>query len=80
SEHLRARVFARRVQVALGRVALHVEGSEMIRRVGWCSGGGQNYFDQAVLECVYLFLSGDASEQTLHSARENDISFIAAGH
>ncbi|WP_183146360.1 Nif3-like dinuclear metal center hexameric protein, partial [Pseudomonas syringae] len=33
-----------------------------------------------VLEGVDLFLSGEASEQTFHSARENDISFIAAGH
>jgi putative NIF3 family GTP cyclohydrolase 1 type 2 len=29
---------------------------------------------------VDLYLSGEASEQTFHSARENDISFIAAGH
>ena len=34
----------------------------------------------AVLAGVDLYLSGEASEQTFHSARENDISFIAAGH
>ncbi|MFA1027433.1 putative GTP cyclohydrolase 1 type 2 [Pseudomonas syringae pv. helianthi] len=80
SEPMTARDFARRVQDALGREPLLVEGSQMIRRVGWCTGGGQNYIDQAVLEGVDLFLSGEASEQTFHSARENDISFIAAGH
>ncbi|MBI6706897.1 Nif3-like dinuclear metal center hexameric protein [Pseudomonas syringae] len=80
SEPMTARDFARRVQDALGREALLIEGSQMIRRVGWCTGGGQNYIDQAVLEGVDLFLSGEASEQTFHSARENDISFIAAGH
>ena len=36
--------------------------------------------DLAVLAGVDLYLSGEASEQTFHSARENDISFIAAGH
>lgn len=80
SEPVTARDFARRVQDALGREPLLIEGSQMIRRVGWCTGGGQNYIDQAVLEGVDLFLSGEASEQTFHSARENDISFIAAGH
>ncbi|MBP1089239.1 MULTISPECIES: Nif3-like dinuclear metal center hexameric protein [Pseudomonas] len=80
SEPMTARDFARRVQDALGREPLLIEGSQMIRRVGWCTGGGQNYIDQAVLEGVDLFLSGEASEQTFHSARENDISFIAAGH
>lgn len=80
SEPMTARDFARRVQDALGREPLLIEGSQMIRRVGWCTGGGQNYIDQAALEGVDLFLSGEASEQTFHSARENDISFIAAGH
>ncbi|QNR43908.1 Nif3-like dinuclear metal center hexameric protein [Pseudomonas syringae] len=80
SEPMTARDFARRVQDALGREPLLIEGSQMIRRVGWCTGGGQNYIDQAVLEGVDLFLSGEASEQTFHSAHENDISFIAAGH
>ncbi|EGH21263.1 hypothetical protein PSYMO_07020 [Pseudomonas amygdali pv. mori str. 301020] len=80
SEPMTPRDFAHRVQDALGREPLLIEGTRMIRRVGWCTGGGQNYIDQAVLEGVDLFLSGEASEQTFHSARENDISFIAAGH
>lgn len=74
------RDFAHRVQGALGRDPLLIEGSGMIRRVGWCTGGGQGYIDQAVLAGVDLYLTGEASEQTFHSARENDISFIAAGH
>ena len=32
----------------MGREPLLIEGSEMIRRVGWCTGGGQGYIDQAV--------------------------------
>ena len=80
NEPVTARDFARRVQEVMGREPLLIEGSEMIRRVGWCTGGGQGYIDQAVLAGVDLYLSGEASEQTFHSARENDISFIAAGH
>ena len=36
--------------------------------------------DQAIAAGVDLFISGEASEQTYHSARENGVSFIAAGH
>ena len=47
AEPVTARDFARRVQEALGREPLLIEGSEMIRRVGWCTGGGQGFIDQA---------------------------------
>jgi dinuclear metal center YbgI/SA1388 family protein len=77
---LSARDFARRVHDCLGREPLLVEGTRPISRIGWCSGGGQGFIDQAIAAGVDLFLSGEASEQTFHSARENGISFIAAGH
>lgn len=79
-EPMSARDFARRVQEVLNREPLLVEGSQMIRRIGWCTGGGQGYIDQAIEAGVDLYLTGEASEQTVHSARENGISFIAAGH
>ncbi len=79
-EPMSARDFARRVQEVLGREPLLVEGEGMVRRIGWCSGGGQGYIDNAVAAGVDLYLTGEASEQTFHSARENGISFIAAGH
>lgn len=79
-EPMSPRDFARRVQEVLGREPLLVEGPELIRRVGWCTGGGQGYIDQAIAAGVDLYLTGEASEQTFHSARENGISFIAAGH
>lgn len=80
AEPVSVRDFARRVQEVLGREPLLVEGAGMIRRIGWCTGGGQGYIDNAIAAGVDLFLSGEASEQTFHSARENGISFIAAGH
>lgn len=80
AEPMSARDFARRVQEVLGREPLLVEGAGMIRRVGWCTGGGQGYIDNAIAAGVDLYLTGEASEQTFHSARENAIGFIAAGH
>lgn len=75
-----AQDFALHVAQVLGREPLLVAGSGLISRVGWCSGGGQGYIDDAIAAGVDLFLTGEASEQTFHSAQENDISFIAAGH
>ena len=80
AEPMTARDFSRRVQEVLGREPLLVEGTGMVRRIGWCTGGGQGYIDDAIAAGVDLFLTGEASEQTFHSARENGVSFIAAGH
>lgn len=80
AEPMTAGDFARRVREVLGREPLLVEGEGMIRRIGWCTGGGQGYIDNAIAAGVDLYLTGEASEQTFHSARENGISFIAAGH
>ncbi len=80
SEPMSPRDFARHVHQVLGREPLLVEGQSMVSRVGWCTGGGQGYIDNAVAAGVDLFLTGEASEQTFHSAQENGVSFIAAGH
>lgn len=51
-----------------------------IQQVAWCTGGGQGFIDQAAAANMDLFITGEVSEQTIHSAREQAISFIAAGH
>lgn len=79
-EALGAAQFAARVGAVLGREPLLVDAGKPIRTVGWCTGGGQGYIDQAIAAGVDLYLTGEASEQTFHSAQENGISFIAAGH
>ena len=79
-EPMSAADFARQVAVALDREPLLVDCARPIQRVGWCTGGGQGYIDQAIAAGVDLYLTGEASEQTFHSARENGIGFIAAGH
>ncbi len=72
--------FMQRVQNALGREPLMVEGPGLIRRVAWCTGGAQGYIDQAVTAGVDAYLTGEISEPTVHIARENGLSFFAAGH
>ncbi|MNO71403.1 putative GTP cyclohydrolase 1 type 2 [compost metagenome] len=72
--------FASHVRDRLDREPLLVEGSRPIRRIAWCTGGAQGYIDQAIAAGVDAYLTGEVSEQTVHSARENDVTFIAAGH
>lgn len=80
NEPMSPRDFARHVHQVLGREPLLVEGTGMVAKIGWCTGGGQGYIDNAIAAGVDLFLTGEASEQTFHSAQENGVSFIAAGH
>lgn len=56
------------------------DGAKPIRRIAWCSGAAQDYLGEAVKLGVDAFLTGEASEQTVHLARESGVAFIAAGH
>ncbi|QLB14695.1 Nif3-like dinuclear metal center hexameric protein [Mannheimia granulomatis] len=51
-----------------------------IKKVGICSGGGQGYIDLAFEKGCDAFISGEISEQTTHSAREQGIYYFACGH
>ena len=79
SEPIGQALVASRLSDALGRPVLS-EGDSVVQRVAWCSGGGQGYIDTAAAAGVDLFVTGEVSEQTIHSAREQGVGFIAAGH
>lgn len=57
-----------------------VPTDQPIKRVAWCTGGGQGYIDAAAAAGCDAFITGEVSEQTVHSAREQGIAFYAAGH
>jgi dinuclear metal center YbgI/SA1388 family protein len=72
---------AERVGRQFGRAPLVIgEDARPIRRIAWCSGGAQGYFEQAIALGVDAYLSGEISEQTVHLARESGVAYIAAGH
>lgn len=74
-------VLSERVAGILGRPPLVVAGDgRPVRRIGWCSGGAQGYFEQAIALGVDAYLSGEISEQTVHLARESGVAYLAAGH
>jgi dinuclear metal center YbgI/SA1388 family protein len=69
------------VAAKLGRAPLVISGGDHpIRRVAWCTGGAQDYIEQAVVQGADAYISGEISEQTVHVARECGIHYLAAGH
>lgn len=81
AEPISLEAFGLKIEQALQRTPLLVAGGEhLIQRVAWCTGGAQAYIQEALSFGVDAYLSGEISEHTTHSARENQLHYIAAGH
>lgn len=76
----------------LGKLSAHIahvlqrtpqvigDDTRTIRRIAWCTGAAQGYFEAAAALGVDAFLTGEISEQNVHVAQETGVAFIAAGH
>ena len=51
-----------------------------LRRIGWCTGGAQGYFEAAIAASVDAYVTGEISEPQAHIARETGVAFVACGH
>jgi dinuclear metal center YbgI/SA1388 family protein len=72
---------AAHVSDALGRQTVLVEGhSGPVKRIAWCTGGAQGYFEAAIAAGAQAFITGEISEPQAHYARECGVSYIACGH
>ena len=72
---------AAHIQMTLGRsVALVGEQNKAIRKVAWCSGGAQSYFEAAIAAGADAFITGEISEPQAHYARECGVAYLACGH
>jgi dinuclear metal center YbgI/SA1388 family protein len=70
-----------RVVTALGRSPLVLAGDgRPLRRLAWCTGGAQGYFEAAIAAGVDVFLTGEVSEPQAHLTRETGVAFLACGH
>lgn len=69
------------VERQLGRAPVLVPGDgRVLRRVAWCTGGAQGYFEAAIEAGADAFLTGEISEPQAHLARETGVAFLACGH
>jgi dinuclear metal center YbgI/SA1388 family protein len=73
--------FAERIGTALTRTPLVLPGDgRTLRRVAWCTGGAQGYFEAAIAAGADAFVTGEVSEPQAHLARETGVAFLACGH
>lgn len=79
--HASAAALAAAARQALGREVLLLPGDgRPLRRVGWCTGGAQGYFEAAIAAGADAFVTGEVSEPQAHLARETGVAFLACGH
>ncbi|MCC6916678.1 Nif3-like dinuclear metal center hexameric protein [Nitrosomonas sp.] len=65
----------------LGRKPLIIgDPHKPVRRIAWCTGAAQGYFEEAIRLGTDAFITGEISEQNVHIARESGVMFISAGH
>ncbi len=65
----------------LGRnVTLVDTASRPLRRIAWCTGGAQSYFEAAIEAGADAFITGEISEPQAHYARECGVAYLACGH
>ena len=70
------------LEKALGRPPFVLAESmdQPIRRIAWCTGGAQSYFEAAIQAGADAFVTGEVSEPMVHLARETGVAYFAAGH
>lgn len=73
--------FAKRLEDKLGQKPLHISTNKsLIQKIGFCTGGAQDFLTKAAaLECD-AYISGEVSERTYHETLEYQVDYFAAGH
>ncbi len=81
-EPLGAEELAERVAAGLGgRLPLVINGRQRpLKRIGWCSGGAEDYVVHAAEAGLDAYLTGEVSERSYHEAMEREICFFSCGH
>ena len=76
-----AQALAAHVRHELDRPVVLVSTSDLaIKKIAWCSGGAQSYFEAAIAAGADAFITGEISEPQAHYARECGVAYLACGH
>ena len=70
------------LQAKLGRAPVTVvpDPKRSLKRIAWCSGGAQSWFEAAIAAGADAFVTGEISEPQAHLACETGVAFFACGH
>jgi dinuclear metal center YbgI/SA1388 family protein len=81
SPHTTFDSLAEHVKFKLNRpLALINAAPSAIKKIAWCTGGAQGYFEAAIAAGADVFITGEISEPQPHYAREMGCGYIACGH
>ena len=73
--------FKNHVSEKLGFDAIHLPADKtQIHKVGFCTGGAQDYIHKAALQECDAYISGEVSERTFYEAQELNVHYYACGH
>jgi dinuclear metal center YbgI/SA1388 family protein len=76
-----AQAVARHAENMLNRPVTLVDSAQgAIKKIAWCTGGAQGYFESAIAAGADLFITGEISESQAHYARECGVAYLAVGH
>ena len=76
-----AAVLVSHLENVLKRPVTHIGCAEhAIKKIAWCSGGAQSYFEAAIAAGADAFITGEISEPQAHYAREMGVAYFACGH
>jgi dinuclear metal center YbgI/SA1388 family protein len=67
-------------QVASVFIASTATKNIAIKKIAWCTGGAQSYFEAAIAAGADAYITGEMSEPQAHLARECGVSYFACGH
>lgn len=68
------------VQALNRQVTLVNAAPTAIKKIAWCTGGAQGYFEAAIAAGADAFITGEISEPQAHYARESGVAYLACGH
>lgn len=73
--------FQQHLEQKLQRKVLHLPGkTARIQKVGFCTGGAQDFLYKAAEQGCDAYISGEVSERTFHEAAELGVHYFACGH
>jgi dinuclear metal center YbgI/SA1388 family protein len=81
AQPLSLQALGEQIEQGLGRAPVLAPGDgRVLKRIAWCTGGAQGYFEQAIAAGADVFVTGEISEPQAHLAAETGVAFVAAGH
>ena len=76
-----ASALAQHIEITLNRPVVQVSlARKPIKKIAWCTGGAQGYFEAAIAAGADAFITGEISEPQAHYAREMGVAYLACGH